>query len=101
GRALALLVALLVAAGALAYRSLPRGLYPELSFPRVAVVATSADATADVVLLNVTRPLEEALAQVLGVRRVRSKTIRGAAEISLQFDPSADMVVALQLVQAR
>src|SRR5581483_7463055 len=33
--------------------------------------------------------------------RVRSRTIRGAAELSLQFDPDSDMVVALQLVQAR
>ena len=38
---------------------------------------------------------------VLGVQRVRSRTIRGAVEMSLQFDPDSDMVVALQLVQAQ
>ena len=38
---------------------------------------------------------------VPGIRRVRSKSIRGAAEISAQFDPSTDMVVALQMVQNR
>jgi CzcA family heavy metal efflux pump len=100
-KGLALCIALLVGAGVLAYFALPRGLYPELAFPRVVVVATLPDSTTEIVLRNVTRPLEEALAQVLGVRRVRSKTIRGAVEISLQFDPSSDMVVALQLVQAR
>jgi CzcA family heavy metal efflux pump len=98
---IALALALLVGAGALAYVGLPRGLYPELAFPRVVVVATLPDATADVVLINVTRPLEEALSPVAGVRRVRSKTIRGAVEISLQFDPDSEMVTALQLVQAR
>ncbi len=101
GRGVALLVALAVAAGALAYVELPRGLYPELSFPRIAVVATLPDATSEIVLRNVTRPLEEALMPVLGVRRVRSKTIRGATEISVLFDADSDMVVALQLVQAR
>jgi len=101
GRGVALLMALAVGAGALAYAELPRGLYPELSFPRIAVVATLADATSEIVLRNVTRPLEEALMPVLGVRRVRSKTIRGATEISVLFDPESDMVVALQLVQAR
>ncbi len=97
----ALAVALGVLGGAAAYRALPRGLYPELAFPRVIVVATLPDATAELVLRNVTRPLEEALAPVLGVTRVRSRTIRGAVELSLQFTPDTDMVTALQLVQAR
>ena len=100
-KGIALGVLLLVVAGVLSYLSLPRGLYPELAFPRVVVVATLPDATAELVLLNVTRPLEEALAPVLGVTRVRSRTIRGAVEINLQFDSSSDMVVALQLVQAK
>jgi multidrug efflux pump subunit AcrB len=100
-RGIALAVALLVLAGVVAYASLPRGLYPELAFPRVVVVATLPDATTELVLRNVTRPLEEALAPVLGVERVRSRTIRGAVELSLQFAPGSDMVVALQLVQAK
>jgi CzcA family heavy metal efflux pump len=100
-RGVALALALLIAAGVYAYVRLPRGLYPELSFPRIAVVATLADATSEMVLRNVTRPLEEALMPVLGVRRVRSKTIRGAVEIDVLFEPESDMVVALQLVQAR
>jgi CzcA family heavy metal efflux pump len=100
-KGIALAVALLVAAGAVAFARLPRGLYPELAFPRVVVVATLPDATPEVVLLNVTRPLEEGLAPLLGVRRVRSKTIRGAVELSLQYEPDSDMVVALQQVQAK
>ena len=39
--------------------------------------------------------------EVPGIRRVRSRSIRGAAEISAQFDPATDMVVALQQVQNR
>jgi CzcA family heavy metal efflux pump len=101
GRGVALALGLAVAAGAFAYAKLPRGLYPELSFPRIAVVATLPDATSEIVLRNVTRPVEEALMGVLGVKRVRSKTIRGAAEIDVLFDPESDMVIALQLVQAR
>jgi CzcA family heavy metal efflux pump len=101
GQGVALMTALAVVAGAIGYSRLPRGLYPELTFPRVAVVATLPDATSERVLLNVARPLEEGLATVLGVRRVRSKTIRGAVEIALLFEPGADMTVALQLVQAR
>ena len=35
------------------------------------------------------------------MQRIRSKTIRGATEISLQFAPDTDMWRALQLVEAR
>jgi CzcA family heavy metal efflux pump len=101
GAGVALLSICAIGVGAIAYPRLPRGLYPELSFPRVQVVATLADATAQRVLLNVTRPLEEGLMTVLGVRRVRSKTIRGATEISVMFAPDTDMNLALQLVQAQ
>jgi multidrug efflux pump subunit AcrB len=100
-RGLLLGCGLLVAAGGVAWMSLPTGLYPELSFPRIAVAATLPDATAELVRTNLTRPLEEALLPVLGVRRVRSRTIRGATEVSAWFDANQDMVVALQLVQAR
>ena len=39
--------------------------------------------------------------EVPGIRRVRSTSIRGGTEISAQFDPSTDMIVALQQVQNR
>ena len=42
-----------------------------------------------------------ALASVLGVERVRSRTIRGAGEISLLFSAGTDMWRALQLTESR
>lgn len=81
--------------------SMPSGIYPEIEFPRIVVVARSGGAPADVFQTTITRPLEQALATVLGVQRIRSKTIRGATEISLQFAPQSDMWRALQLVESR
>src|SRR5207244_26380 len=52
-------------------------------------------------MLIVTQPLEQAALEVPGIRRVRSKSIRGATEISAQFEPSTDMVLALQQLQNR
>ena len=79
---------------------MPSGIYPEVEFPRIVVVAKVGDATPDVYLTTVTRPLEQALTTVLGIERIRSKTIRGATEISLQFSSGTDMWRALQVVQA-
>jgi CzcA family heavy metal efflux pump len=91
----------LALAGLLASTRLPSGMYPEVEFPRIVVVARAGDAPPEVTQISLTRPLEAALATVLGVERIRSRTIRGAAEISLQFAPGADMWRALQLVESR
>jgi multidrug efflux pump subunit AcrB len=51
---------------------LPSGIYPEVEFPRIVAVAQSGDLSPRLMMIAVTRPLEEARARVLGVRRVRS-----------------------------
>ena len=87
--------------GIFAARSLPSGVYPEVEFPRIVVVARGGDDPADVFETQVTRPLEQSLVTVLGVRRVRSRTIRGSAEVSLEFVAGTDMWRSLQFVQAQ
>ena len=52
-------------------------------------------------VLTVARPIEQAIMEVPGIRRVRSRTFRGATEISAQFEPSSEMISALQQVQNR
>lgn len=99
-RAVYLLTAALFIAGLVSAFRLPSNVYPELSFPRIVIVAHSGDLSPQNMLLNVTRPLEETAKTVLGAQRVRSRTIRGAVEISVQFKPDTDMQYALQLMQA-
>ncbi len=85
--------------GAVSMRSLPSGIYPDVDFPRVVVVARVGDLPPEVMQTVATRPLEEAIATVPGLRRLRSRTIRGATELSAQFEPGADMWRTLQLVE--
>jgi len=100
--ATAVLVAtvLLAAAGGMIYTSLPSSIYPPLQFPRILIVAHAGILPPSSVLLSVTRPLEQAAMEVPGILRVRSRTFRGAAEISAQLSPGADMAAALQLLQS-
>jgi CzcA family heavy metal efflux pump len=100
-RAIVLGVVLLTAAGFYSMGSLPSSIYPEVEFPRIVIVARSGDLSPRLMQLSVTRPLEEAARAVLGVRRVRSRTIRGATEISVLFNPDADMRYGLQLMQGK
>jgi len=87
--------------GAIAAFALPSGIYPPLQFPRIVIVAHSGTLPPQSMSLIVTRPIEQVVMAVPGIRRVRSRSIRGASEISAQFDASTDMVVALQMVQNR
>jgi CzcA family heavy metal efflux pump len=100
-RAVGLLAVALVVSGTVAAFRLPSSIYPPLQFPRIVIVAHSGTLPPQSMSLIVTRPIEQVVMAVPGIRRVRSKTIRGASEISAQFDPSTDMVVALQMVQNR
>ncbi|MEP6573638.1 MAG: efflux RND transporter permease subunit, partial [Gemmatimonadota bacterium] len=99
--ALYLAVTLLTAAGLYAMLTLPAGIYPEATFPRIAVVARGGTFEPNDMIVAVTRPLEEAVSGAIDLRRIRSRTVRGATELSLDFRPGADMPFALQQVQGR
>jgi CzcA family heavy metal efflux pump len=100
-RAAVLLAMALVVGGVIAALALPSSIYPPLQFPRIAIVVHSGTLPPQSMMLTVTRPIEEAVMSVPGIRRVRSRSIRGAAEVSAQFAASTDMIVALQQVQNR
>src|SRR5439155_6640979 len=100
-RAVLLVTALLAAAGFITLLGLPSDIYPPLNFPRVVVIGHTGTLPARSMLLSVTRPIEQVVMEVPGIRRVRSTTFRGSTEISAQFEPGADILQALQQVQNR
>ena len=96
-----LVVVLLCVAGIWSALRLPSAIYPELLFPRIAVVAEGSSLGARQVVFAMTQPLEEAVGVVPGVTRVQSISIRGASQLSVTFSPGTDMAYALQQTQAR
>jgi multidrug efflux pump subunit AcrB len=99
--AVVLSCALLTAGGIYSATRMPSSVYPEVTFPRIAVVAKVPDRDVTSMEVQVTRPLEEAVTGVIGVAQVRSKTIRGGSEISIDFTPGTDMRRAEQLTWNR
>ena len=96
-----LAIAVLTGAGIWAAFQLPSAIYPELTFSRITVVAEGSSLGARQMLFSVTRPIEEAVTVVPGVRRVQSRSIRGGSETNVTFAPGTDMIYVLQQVQAR
>ncbi len=96
-----LAVVLLSVAGIWSALSLPSAIYPELTFPRITIVAEGGSLSARQAVFAITRPIEEAVSIVPGVEHVKSRSIRGASEVSITFNEKTDMPYALQLVRTR
>jgi CzcA family heavy metal efflux pump len=92
---------LLTVAGIYAMLRMPNGIYPEVAFPRIVVITQTPGLSVKDVEIAISRPIEDAVNVVLGVNRVRSKSLSGAAEIEVNFVPGTDMVQALNDVRAR
>jgi multidrug efflux pump subunit AcrB len=99
-RSFVLIAFALAVAGIASGLSLPVGLFPQTSFPRIVVDLDSGSRPADQTVLLVTRPIEEAVRTVPGVQDVRSATTRGSAQISIDFGWGRDMVASTLLVDA-
>lgn len=99
-RSIVAVASALALAGIAAAVSLPVGLFPQVSFPRVVVDLNSGDRPAAETALLLTRPAEEAIRLIPGVQEIRSATSRGAAQISIDFGWGRDMVATTLLVDS-
>ena len=94
-----LIFALLVA-GALAYFHLPVTDVPSIETPRIYVSTDYPGASPEVVLHEITIPLEKELLSVKGVQEVSSRSGEGSSSITLTFDMKKDMRQAVIDVEA-
>jgi multidrug efflux pump subunit AcrB len=100
-RSILFLLIALIAGGVLGTLSLPVSLFPHINFPRIRVNLDCGDKPAEQMMVQVTRPVEEALRAVPGVHTVHSTTNRGGTEISLAFEWGQDMSTAALQVQGQ
>ncbi len=72
--------------GIYSYRQMYTSLFPEVTFPKITLIADNGQQTVDRMMVTVTKPLESALKRVKGVTVVRSSTSRGSCVISAYFN---------------
>lgn len=99
-RSLLFLLAVLVLSGMASALRLPVGLFPQVDFPRIVVSLEARDRPGEQMVVAVTRPVEQAVRPVPGVREIRSVTTRGSAELSVNFAWGTDMAAALLQVDS-
>lgn len=88
-------------AGIYAALTMPSAIFPQTHFPRVVILINNGVMPANEMMATITRPVEEAMKDILGVQTIRSKTGRGATEINIFFDWHTDMTQAELFVQGR
>ncbi len=99
-RSILFLLSVFGIAGAATSLGLPVGLFPHVDYPRVVVGLDAGDRPAERMTVEVTRPVEEAVRSVPGVKSVRSTTSRGSADVSINFDWGRNMVEGMLEVQS-
>jgi HAE1 family hydrophobic/amphiphilic exporter-1 len=81
----------LVLAGLISYQALAIKQYPNIQFPVVAVTVTENGAAPAGMETQITRPVEDALAGVTGVKNIQSVITQGVSTTSMQFEIGEDL----------
>ena len=91
---------MLAAFAVFAFMRLPVELTSQVDFPRLSVVTNWGRASSEMVVRNITLPIEEAAASINGVRNVSSTSSEGKSVVNVKLDKNADVnFVRLELME--
>ncbi|HEY5507273.1 MAG TPA: efflux RND transporter permease subunit, partial [Paludibacter sp.] len=97
---IAFVLLIILAAGAFSYQKMESSLFPELTFPKIKIIADNGLQPVSKMMITVTKPLENAIKRVPGLINVRSITSRGSCEISAYMDWKGDIDLNKQQIES-
>jgi CzcA family heavy metal efflux pump len=95
-----ILLAIIILGGVFAYLRMQSSLFPEVTFPKIKVIAENGLQPVNKMMVTVTKPLENAIKRVPSLKTVRSITSRGSCEISAFMDWNADIDLSKQQIES-
>ena len=95
------LIVVILLGGLFAYSKMQTALFPEITFPKIKVIADAGQQPVDKMMITVTRQLENAIKQVPDLQTIRSITSRGSCELSAFLNWNADIDLAQQRIQSK
>ncbi|MDP3003879.1 MAG: efflux RND transporter permease subunit [Bacteroidales bacterium] len=98
---ISVILAVIIASGIFLYGQIQVSLFPEITFPKLKVIADNGEQPVDKMMVTVTRPLEDAIKQVPDLKILRSTTSRGTCEISAFLNWDANIDVNQQMLESR
>ncbi len=88
---LSTIIFLIILGGIFAYSKMQTSLFPEITFPKIKVIADAGQQPIEKMMITVTKPLENAIKKVQNLNTVRSTTSRGSCEISAFMNWNSDI----------
>ena len=88
---LSAIIFLIILGGFFAYSKMQTSLFPEITFPKIKIIADAGQQPIDKMMITVTKPLENAIKKVQNLKTIRSTTSRGSCEISAFMDWKSDI----------
>ena len=86
---------LLLLFGIVSFLRLPVRETPNIPAPAVTITTTYEGAAADIMESQITKPLEDALSGISGIRTIQSTSRKGRSAITVEFQQGWDMMVAV------
>lgn len=93
-------LALVLMGGFFAYNNLQTSLFPEITFPKIKIIADAGLQPVSKMMVTVTKPLEAAIKRVPGLKLIRSTTSRGSCEISAFIDWKTNIDLSQQRIES-
>src|ERR687892_2228712 len=91
-----MLMVLLVTLGVVSYKRLAIDEYPDVTYPVIIVNTTFPGASPESMMRDVSKPLEEALNTVQGIKEINSSSQEGNSNVRLTFHLWVDIATAQQ-----
>ena len=98
---ISVILAVIIVGGIFLYGQIQVSLFPEITFPKLKVIADNGEQPVDKMMVTITRPLEDAIKQVPDLKILRSTTSRGTCEISAFLNWGADVNINQQMLESR
>ncbi len=98
---ISVILLLVLLGGAYSYKNLKTSLFPDVTFPKIKVIADNGEQPVDKMMVTVTKPLENAIKRVEKLSLIRSATSLGSCEISAFMEWGADIDLAKQQLESR
>ncbi len=96
----AVVLVLLLAGGFFSYSGMQTSLFPEVTFPKIKIIADNGLQPVNKMMITVTKPLENAVKRVQNLKLVRSITSRGSCEISAFMSWDSDIDLSKQQIES-
>ena len=98
---LTVVAAFLIIGGMFAYSKMQTALFPEITFPKIKIIADAGLQPVNRMMITVTKPLENVIKQVPDLKTIRSTTSRGSCEISAFMNWDANIDLAKQRIESK